>query len=102
MLMIDGVKVKIYGRNFKMRDTIEKIENYFVLCSIDNCGNTVYLRSLHEPGKWEITADVDKASRCVNKATAELTLQFYESETQNYDKWVIVPLVIEYKLVDET
>lgn len=85
-----------------MKTTVEKTNNYYVLCSIDNSGNTVYLRSLHEPGKWEITADIEFASKCVNKNTAELTLQFYENETQNYDKWVIVPMIIEYKLINET
>ena len=80
--------------------TLEKLKKVYVLCGIDTAGTTVYLRSLHETGKWEVTADIEMASKCVNKQTAELMLDFYNQEIGDAT-WVIIPCWIEYILIKE-
>lgn len=81
-----------------MNKSVEKINNYYVLCGLDSAGTTVYLRSLHERGKWEITADVEKASKCENIFTAEMLQEIYDDEIGDA-KWVIIPLEVEYRLI---
>lgn len=80
---------------------VEKLKHVYVLASIDNAGKTVYLRSLHSAGQWEIVADIEMATKGSNMATIELMRDFYEQETDNYNTFVIVPLEIEYRLVRE-
>ncbi len=52
-----------------MDKSLEKSLKRYVICSLDQAGNVVYLHSLHEY-KWELTTDVERASKAVNRRTA--------------------------------
>ncbi len=79
---------------------IEKIRELFVLCSIDKKGQTCYLRSLHEPGKWEIVTDIEIATKYTTLEAAEISYDFYKREMGNsYLEFVIIPMEIEYRLI---
>ncbi len=81
---------------------IEKIRNAYVLCSIDNTGKTCYLRSLHEPGKWEITTNIEVATKYATSDAADLSYDFYQRELgSDAGVFVKIPLEIEYRLINE-
>lgn len=84
-----------------MKTKLEDSKTYYVICSIDLDGKTVYIRSLHGPGKWEIVADIEKATKANTLEAAELLYELYRQEVNN-GEWVIVPLIIQYLLVDES
>lgn len=80
---------------------IEKERNSHVLASIDKQGKTVYLRYLLDH-KWEITDDIERASKIDDLDLAEEVLQDYYYDTQCYDdKFVIVGLKITWELIKE-
>ena len=68
----------------------------------DLSGKTVYLKSLHDVGKWEITTDIEMATKCADRETANIMLNIYYQEIGNDNAWVIVPLIIQYQLIDES
>lgn len=84
-----------------MKTSIEKIKECYVICSLDLNGNTCYLRSLHEKGKWEITTDVEMATKCMDRDAARYLRAFYLNEIGD-GEWVVTPLMIQYMLIDET
>lgn len=85
-----------------MKVSIEKAKECYVICSIDLSGKTVYLKSLHDVGKWEITTDIEMATKCADRETANIMLNIYYQEIGNDNTWVIVPLIIQYQLIDES
>lgn len=84
-----------------MKLSTEKINNYFVLCSLDLEGKTVYLRSLHDLNKWEIVTDIEMATKTHDYETAELLKECYDREIGDAE-WAIVPEIITFQLIDET
>ena len=84
-----------------MNKSVEKVRKCYVICSIDLEGKVCYLKSLGSPGRWEIVIDIEQATRCYNKNVARLMLQLYEHEMQSHDEFVIIPLEIEYRLINE-
>lgn len=86
-----------------MNYTIEKVKKGYVLCSIDNSGKTCYLRSLHEPGKWEIVVDIEIATKYTTTDAAEMSYSFYRKEMgSDAGEFAMIPFEIEYKLINET
>lgn len=86
-----------------MKKYIEKLRTGYVLCSIDNNGTTVYLRSLHEPGKWEIVSDIEIATKYTSSDAADMSYDFYMAELgTNAGKFVKLPFEIEYRLINES
>lgn len=82
--------------------SIEKIKKVCVLCTIDTEGRTAYLRSLHDPGKWEITTDIETATKYTTDDAAMMSYDFYQREMgSDAGTFVIVPLEIEYRLIEE-
>lgn len=81
-------------------EDIKEIKKYFVLCTADTNGRMIYLRSLHEPGRWEIVFDIDMATKYVTEEAAKMSYDFYKSE-MGYDAgiFVIVPVELEYRLI---
>lgn len=81
---------------------VEKIKKLFVLCSLDNAGNTCYLRSLLQPGKWEITTNIEVATKYTTTDAADISYDFYQREL-GFDActFVRIPLEIEYRLIKE-
>lgn len=80
---------------------IEKTKNLYVLCSLDKAGHTCYLRSLHEPGKWEIITDIEMATKYTTVDAAEMSYSFYQKEIgADALDFVIIPMKIEYKLIE--
>jgi len=84
-----------------MNTSIEKMKECYVLCSLDLEGKTVYLRSLHEKGQWEITTDIELATKAPDRDTAEFVRDFYMQEVGN-GEWLITPVIIQYMLVNES
>ena len=84
-----------------MDKSLEKSLKRYVICSLDQAGNVVYLHSLHEY-KWELTTDVERASKAVNRRTAQMILENYQYDTHSKYEWIIVPLNIEYYLINES
>ena len=83
--------------------SIEKTKKLFVLCTIDNTGTTCFLRSLHEPGKWEIVKDIEVSTKYTSQDAADMSYLFYQKELgEEAGKFVIVPLEIEYRLINES
>ncbi len=81
---------------------IEKVKNLFVLCSIDKMGQTCYLRSLHEPGKWEIVTDIEIATKYTTVDAADMSYDFYCRELgSDASLFVRIPLEVEYRLIKE-
>ncbi len=84
-----------------MNNSVEKVVSRYVICSIDQAGKTVYLNSLRL-GNWEITTDIERASKAVDKETAQYLLEGYYSDMKICDEeWAVIPLVITYTLVGE-
>ena len=82
--------------------SIEKTKNLFVLASIDNTGRTCYLRSLHEPGKWEIVADIEIATKYTTDDAAQMSYDFYVAEMgADAGAFAIIPVEIVYSLINE-
>lgn len=82
--------------------SVEKIKRVCVLCSIDNNGTTCYLRSLHEPGKWEITTNIEMATKYTTVDAADMSYDFYKKEIGNdAGNFVVINLEIEYRLIEE-
>lgn len=88
-----------------MNKHLEKTLNRYAICSMDENGKVVYLHSLRF-GKWELTHDICRATKTENKDLADELLSYYLSDTLDTDgvyagEWVIVPMVIEYSLIEE-
>jgi len=81
--------------------SIEKINKLYVLCSIDLSGQTVYLNSLHDH-KWEITPDIERASKMLSRKVARIVLDGYYQDTVSDSSFVIIPMEVEYRLINET
>ena len=82
-------------------NSIEKVKECYVIASVDNNGNTVYLRYLLNK-KWEIVRDIEVASKVADVDFATEVLKDYYYDTQCYeDQFVIVPLKITWELVKE-
>lgn len=80
----------------------EKIKNGFVLCTLDQNGNTGYLRSLHKPGKWEVVKDIEMATKYMNDEAANMSYWLYKSEMGvDASEFVMIPFEIEFKLIQE-
>ena len=80
---------------------VEKVKDYYVLASIDKSGKTVYLRYLLNR-KWEITDDIERASKIEFADLAEEVLNNYYTDTRCYDdKFVIVKLQMTWTLIKE-
>lgn len=84
-----------------MRKSIEKINKLYVICSIDLSGKTVYLNSLHDH-KWEITPDIERASKTLSRKVANMVLEGYYQDMGNESEFVIIPMEVEYRLIDES
>lgn len=84
-----------------MRKSIEKINKLYVICSIDLSGKTVYLNSLHDH-KWEITPDIERASKTFSRKVANMVLEGYYQDMGNESEFVIIPMEVEYRLIDES
>ena len=81
---------------------VEKVKKVFVLCSLDNTGRTCYIRSLYEPGKWEITTNIEMATKYTTMDAADMSYWFYQKELgDDAGVFVVIPLEIEYRLVKE-
>ena len=83
-----------------MKTSIEKVKECYVLCSLDLTGNTVYLLRSVIDSKWIVTADPEIATKCADKETAEILRDLYMREIGDAT-WVIVPMIIQYHLVNE-
>lgn len=84
-----------------MRKQLEKTINKYVIASIDAEGKTVYLRSLHDH-KWEIVTNIELATKTYDKDIADMVLMNYMEDFQTNTEFVVIPLTIEYYLVDES
>lgn len=84
-----------------MRKQLEKTINKYVIASIDAEGKTVYLRSLHDH-KWEIVTNIELATKTYDRDIADMVLMNYMEDFQTNTEFVIIPLTIEYYLVDES
>ena len=84
-----------------MKKSIEKINKLYVICSIDLSGKTVYLNSLHDH-KWEITPDIERASKTLSRKVANMVLEGYYQDMGNESEFVIIPMEVEYRLIDES
>ena len=84
-----------------MRKHLEKTINKYVIASIDAEGKTVYLRSLHDH-KWEIVTNIELATKTYYRDIADTVLRNYMEDFQTNTEFVIIPLTIEYYLVDES
>jgi hypothetical protein len=84
-----------------MKKSIEKINKLYVICSIDLSGKTVYLNSLHNH-KWEITPDIERASKTLSRKVANMVLEGYYQDMGNESEFVIIPMEVEYRLIDES
>lgn len=81
---------------------LEKERKTFVIASIDKSGKTVYLRYLLNR-KWELTDDIERASKINLHDLAEEVLRDYYYDTKCYDdQFVIIPLLIKWELINET
>ncbi len=80
--------------------SIEKINKVYVLCSIDLSGKTVYINSLRNH-KWEITTDIERASKMLSRKVARIVLDGYYQDTGNNNTFAIIPLEVEYRLINE-
>lgn len=79
----------------------EKEKYYYVLASIDKEGKTVYLHYLLNH-KWEITDDIERASKTEVRSIAEDVLEDYYFDTQCYnDTFVIIKMKITWELIKE-
>ena len=85
-----------------MNTYIEKKEKRYIIAGLDAEGNTVYLRYLLGK-KWELTPNIERASKMHKRSFAKDVLDMYYHDCPGLtDKWVIVPLIITYELVNET
>lgn len=84
-----------------MRKQLEKTVNKYVIASIDAGGKTVYLRSLHDH-KWEIVTNIELATKTYDRDIADMVLSNYMEDFQTNTEFVVIPLTIEYYLVDES
>lgn len=84
-----------------MRKQLEKTVKKFVIASIDVEGKTVYLRSLHNH-KWEIVTNIELATKAYARDIADTVLRNYMEDFQTNTEFVVIPLTIEYYLVDES
>ena len=85
----------------KNNNFIEKVSNNYVLASLDKDGNTVYLRYLLNY-KWEITSDIERASKMNTPELAKEVLNNYYYDTNCVDDiFVIIPMKITWELVKE-
>lgn len=81
---------------------IEKMKEGYVLCTLDKNGNTGYLRSLHEPGKWEVVYDIEMSTKYANDEAANMSYWLYKNEMgNNAGEFVMIPFEIEYRLLQE-
>ncbi len=85
-----------------MNKVLEKEKTKYLIVSLDNSGKTIYLHSLHNY-KWELTTDIERATKAVNRATAYMILNNYYTDIcpQN-EEWIVMPVCIQYYLVNET
>ena len=84
-----------------MKISIEKINKLYVICSLDLFGNTVYLNSLHDH-KWEITPDIERASKTLSRKVANMVLEGYYQDMGYDNQFVIIPMEVEYRLINES
>ena len=86
-----------------MNKILEKEVIKYLIVSTDNTGKTVYLRSLHEENKWEITPDIERATKIYNRRLANMVLENYYYDIHPADEeWIIMPVMIQWSLVDES
>lgn len=91
-----------------MDNSIEKVKECYVLSSVDSGGNTIYLKYLLKHN-WELTTDIEQASKMLQRDFAEEVLHDYYYDNCYYDMggtadglFVIVPLKITWELIKET
>ncbi len=85
-----------------MNKSLEKQTIKYVICSLDNIGKTIYLHSLHD-FKWELTPDIERATKTLDRKIANIVLDNYYHDMKPKDEeWLIVPVVTEYYLVNES
>lgn len=80
---------------------IEKERKTYVIASVDKGGNTVYLHYLLDH-KWEITQDIERASKVDSFDFAKEVLNDYYYDTNCVDDiFAIIPLKISWELIQE-
>ena len=84
-------------------NSIEKVKECYVLSSVDSGGNTIYLKYLLKHN-WELTTDIEQASKMLQRDFAEEVLNdyYYDMGGSEDGLFVIVPLKITWELIKET
>lgn len=78
----------------------KRIKRYCLACIQDNI--CWYLRSLHDIGAWDMVTDIELATKASSKSIAKMVRENYEKDFgKNAEKFVIVPVVLDYSLVKE-
>ena len=84
------------------KKVLEKQTRKYVVASLDLKGNPVYLHSLHDH-EWEVTPDIERASKTRSRSLASEVLNNYMTDMHFPDEeWIIVPMVTEMYLIDES
>ena len=85
-----------------MNKILEKEVIKYLIVSLDNTGKTVYLHSLRE-NKWEITPDIERATKTYNRRLANMVLENYYYDIHPIgEEWIVMPVVVQWSLVDES
>ena len=85
-----------------MDKALEKEVIKYLIVSIDKSGKTVYLHSMHNH-KWEITPDIERATKTYNRRLANMILENYYYDIHPQDEqWLIMPVAIQWHLVNES
>ena len=82
-----------------MEKVLEKSNLVYVLATVEN-DMRCYLKSLHEIGCYEITADIEKASKARSKKIINMLLDNYRMDMKEQAlDFFVVPVLIEYNLI---
>ena len=80
-------------------EIIVKRKKVYVLAALNDDGTFYYLRSLHEPGRWEIVNDIEVATKYTSKYAAEMSYDFYQMEMlDNINSFTMLPTEIAYTI----
>ena len=80
---------------------LQKEKTKYVIMSLDNDGQIIYLRSLPD-NKWDTTPNIEQATKMDNQRLANMVLEDYYFDTHSAEQeWLIMSMVVEYYLCDE-
>lgn len=76
---------------------MEKVKQTMYVIRTRTSGTTLYLRLEPTGREYELTEDLLKASKCPNKSTARLMLNYYFQVSESGFHFDIIPVKVTYE-----